>query len=142
MQDRFKVRMYDKNAKKMWDFSNDCCLETVFECLKQQLAFESQSDVLAPIAYDHISDGRVFMQCREHKDKNGKILFDCDVVMDDLGRIYIIEPAIGTFQLQQIKWLKDGGHVKFSCYNDSIFSSNYFEIIGNIYENPELLEGE
>ena len=40
MLDRFKVRMWDKESKKMWFFENDFLLETVFECLKQQLANE------------------------------------------------------------------------------------------------------
>ena len=82
MLDRFKVRMWDKENKKMWFFENDFLLETVFECLKQHLANDSKEPSLSPMAYDHIKDGRVFMQCTGLKDTNDTLIYEDDLVIE------------------------------------------------------------
>lgn len=77
------------------------------------------------------------------RDKNGERIFEGDIliyVVDgeyDVNEKYLVvfdddEAAFRT------KFYCEG---KYMCYEDIIPCEN-FEVIGNIYDNPELLEGE
>ena len=67
-------------------------------------------------------------------DKNGKKIFDDDIVKDIVGGIYKVvydtEYMRFAFEQDSIKWGLEGF--------DSVMD---FEVIGNIYDNPELLGG-
>lgn len=73
-----------------------------------------------------------FMQYTGLKDKNGVLIFESDIVTTPYrntnGYIYYSAPSFG---------LKD----KIGICTDFTWEDfNEFEVIGNIYENPELLE--
>lgn len=65
------------------------------------------------------------------KDKNGKKVFECDILW---------------FEDESYKgdvWFEDSGFVT-DCYGygaEPMRDSNTIEIIGNAYENPEMVEG-
>lgn len=81
--------------------------------------------------------GDVLMQYTGLKDKNGKEIYEGDIVKR-IGRIHVV------------KWQDE--KAKFVCYDPFLKNPSYwgltsaaskdyqFEIIGNIYENPELLK--
>ncbi|MCM1339913.1 MAG: YopX family protein [Muribaculaceae bacterium] len=85
----------------------------------------------------------VIMQCTGLKDKNGKLAYFDDLVKNKWGEICKVimqtdEKNYGRIVLQNIKFLDD----EFN--KDNIFIPKAIEegeIIGNIYQNPELLEG-
>jgi uncharacterized phage protein (TIGR01671 family) len=68
------------------------------------------------------------------KDKNGVKIFEGDIVKQS-NDVSIIVGCAGGYECQMIK----GGH-KGSTFNFSYITENHAEIIGNIYESPELLE--
>lgn len=130
MLDRFKVRMWDKNSKKMWFFENDFLLETVFECLKQQLANDSKEPHLSPMAYDHIKDGSVFMQCTGLKDQNKQLIYEDDLVRDEHGELYRV---IWCYNSWELKPIIDRVRCTLGLIGDEV------TIVGNIYERADLV---
>jgi len=72
-------------------------------------------------------------QCIGSEDKNGELVFDGD----------IIKIRGGGFDCAKIKWDESlcgfVADVKFDCTD--INELPPFEVIGNIYDNPELWEG-
>jgi hypothetical protein len=67
------------------------------------------------------------------RDKNGVKIFEGDWIKDDENRIFLID-----WNNSFLGWLADGGSegVLLSDLNDGY----YIEVIGNIHDNPELLE--
>lgn len=82
-------------------------------------------------------DPSTICQCTGLKDKNGKLIWEIDIVKHDFG-----EYQIGV-QLAIVKY-----DSKYACYQiKPIYDWMYCdksdcEVIGNIFDNPELLESE
>lgn len=67
-------------------------------------------------------------QCTGLKDKNGKLIYEGDIVRETSKK----EPEWEEYVIA-IKW----GYCGFNLDSDDEFD---FEVIGNIHENPDLLE--
>lgn len=70
-------------------------------------------------------------------------IYEGDILKTDQG-LYFIKEALPFIQLCDVKYERDtywngdyyqGGDIQVHDWDE-------FEVIGNIYENPELLEGE
>jgi uncharacterized phage protein (TIGR01671 family) len=104
-----------------------------------------------------IVDTQNIMQYTGLKDVNGKEIYDGDIAKYiTYNDIYYSHKNNYEFKINQVMWGETGdsdgwlhdkhyewiigndslADVADSCYADKM----YFEIIGNIYENPELLE--
>lgn len=154
MKDRFKFRFYDKNKKIMIDENSDhstlkatygqdewwWCVEagmpTVLEYFEQQ-SWDGDKDF-------------VIMQCTGLKDKNGKLIYEGDILQSEE---YPFKNEKGYNYAAEVLW--DDASATFYYYNFRISNNvagrstgntgelNEYEdwkVIGNIYENKELLE--
>jgi uncharacterized phage protein (TIGR01671 family) len=93
----------------------------------------------------HYPRDGVLMQYTGLKDKNGVEIYEGDIVEhkykssngDIKTKIYIIIYHLGCFYCAEHK----GNFSSSVGYYTTLVNGNGLEIIGNIYENPELLEG-
>jgi uncharacterized phage protein (TIGR01671 family) len=70
------------------------------------------------------------------KDKNGKEIYEDDIVKDDIGRIFVVGFIEGCFTANYPGYQK-GDRFELLSDQDPDRSCG---AIGNIYENPELLQ--
>ncbi|EAC8033022.1 hypothetical protein Y160_07300 [Listeria monocytogenes] len=125
-------RAFVKSKKKMLPVTDLCFNET------ESVGVSGCGDANCTLCVDWYSfDDVVLMQYTGLKDKNGKKIFEGDIVEIDVhdhldgnvikGKVIFLEGA----------WLvTDSGSFAISLWSEI----NEIEVIGNIHENPELLE--
>lgn len=97
-------------------------------------------DISDGLIYD--IDGFIIEQCTGIKDKNGKEIYDGDVIRE---KWYDSVVHMGRDRIGEIEYFCDG----FVCWfrgsafvGLGMFPTKNIEVIGNIHENPELLKKE
>lgn len=140
-----RYRAWIKTEKRM--FFSDDILAIDYEnkeIVTQQVYFESGLAVERDI-YCYDFDDIELMQSTGLKDKNGKEIFEGDIVRttrflgraDEIGGFYEYDKEfIGIVKQLEGSWVIDTGSDAVCLWTE--IEEN--EIIGSIYENPELLE--
>ena len=86
-------------------------------------------------------DPATICQCTGLKDKNGKLIWENDIMVAHLDDYY---PKDKTYA--KILWRKNGFYIIENGSEDispiDKFDQDHFEVCGNIFDNAELLESE
>ena len=87
----------------------------------------------------------IMMQFTGLKDKNGKEIYEEDILYSNL--FSIVERNASVIYAEdraQFIWQIDNGHGggTFGNFDDILGDDFWFEVIGNIHENPELLDNK
>lgn len=85
-------------------------------------------------------DKSTICQCTG-RDKNGKLIWENDIVKDEQGNLY---KAFWQSNYYQFSWICVKSEIfligaKWDLYR---FKSSEIEVVGNIFDNKELLESE
>lgn len=142
MQDRFRFRAWDKNNKRMlYNIEN----AYDFGCVEDEKGNEVEdcyaSCFSSFLPYDEEDENEEFIveQCTGLKDKNGRLIYEGDVVKRH-SKYSEEEKDV----ILQVEWnCKGGRYITTDKKHDNWFFSMFeyeYEILGNIHENPELLE--
>lgn len=121
-----KVMHFDFQFVKTGDDGNDWIL------------FTSDKQPKFPInewsANPYFSQQLKIMQYTGLKDKNGKEIYEGDIIITETGKTMVIDwdKKYASFVIEYDGWA-------FKHYFGEAFEAVYCEVVGNIYENPELL---
>lgn len=130
-----KFRAWDSSKKEMFT-------DTFAITESGQVVVVEQESVASPPDYVFV-EHLVIMQSTGLHDKNGKEIFEGDIVRMRNPRD---RRQIGMFQVVRVANSPMLGlldkKLTTEIFNLYEHMRNYYEIIGNIYENPELLEVE
>lgn len=140
MLDRFKFRMWSKDYE--WMVNNEELHEASkigVDLINKDLEKRIPKPIKMPYGLILNFDDKdaIFMQSTGLKDRNGKLIFEGDI-LDGVGFKYfmvvVFDEEEGGFAGESIK--------TSVCYGIGKSMESGIEIIGNIYENPELLKGD
>ena len=122
----------------------DCYIcEKPYECMDEYSSLNGQSYGFGGFK---LVDPSTICQCTGLKDKNGKLIWENDIVKFD---IYYYE-NLESSTISQIKWCNDLCALSLVVNDKGIRGTlghlmdlnKEIEVIGNIFDNPELLESE
>ena len=118
----------------VWDIQNNCYLRT-----KQGLFFKLKDGGLRSVAWFIMRPEQYIVeQCTGLRDKNGKLVFERDVItskFNGLGAIIYNHSALVVVWKNEVCFY---GHKTTST--PIPLDTHNIEIIGNIHENPQLLK--
>ncbi|RNE37123.1 YopX family protein [Lacticaseibacillus paracasei] len=86
----------------------------------------------------HFADSSTVMQYTGLTDKNGRKIYEGDIVRTGKDNIGDPEPMIGQVIMREGSWLIENEKMQEAIELFSEITSR--EVIGNIFKNPELLE--
>ncbi|PEE42819.1 YopX family protein [Bacillus pseudomycoides] len=123
-----EVKAFDKNYKKMCKVLN-----INFESKIVHLSDEKDGEVYWGRSFDDVQ----FIQSTGLKDKNGKEIYEGDIVKIS-GH-----PFQGSIDIDGNYEVGYNEYMELSCGGWYLFRMRHWaEVIGNKFENPELLKGD
>lgn len=130
-----KFRVWSKTINKMW-YPKFALFESGCVYSKKE-NYELLDEAMNGMS--SLNEDNVIMQYTGLKDKNGKEIYEGDILLCESRKPYLlVEWDQEELTYRAKEKLNTAYGYKLSSFN--IFG--YFEVVGNIYENPELLEVE
>jgi hypothetical protein len=139
MNDRSRYRAWNPYEKKMIYYDLNQLISAIWS--------ENPKDSLSDLSklWDSDRTDSQKLQCTGLKDKNGRLIYEGDIVLENMWfhqkgpeivlRAYAINGKTG-------EPMKDAAPIEYPWFNFKLVDGKYqyvsLEIIGNIYENPEL----
>ena len=141
MSNRFKFKCFNKLQNKMYEVRSI----SYYQGDVKRIGVDDNGKILIFDEYENNIDNTILMQCTDLRDKHNKLIYEGDIVrFKDCNDILVInyQKEMACFAPQFYCNGKYGGRLWFDDYDSfecQFYKSNNFEIIGNIYENKELL---
>lgn len=133
MQDRFKFRIWEKVSKHM-HYNDFLITATGYIAALKPLLHPDNTPYKDEFVFNQreldFDKDNVLMQCTGLQDKNGKLIYEGDILFYKIGSIKCRE--VVKWSPERCGWIK--GYQDLSTYK------KYHEVLGNIYENPELIK--
>ena len=124
MQDRFKFRVWLRDTNKMYN------VHSLHIGTNKAIISSRHGNVSV-----YINKNTILMQSTGLKDKNSELIYEGDIV-----KIFHVSGTMqGKYFFDVMKW--NGLRCRFETEHYGIIDDDdVYEVIGNIYENPELLK--
>lgn len=137
MNREIKFRAYDKDYERMTYFDDE---DYLYQCpfilrLEQVFKKDSNYDDYEDSEYKDVTDKLELMQYTGLHDKNGKEIYEGDIVYiasEDENAFILWDKETARYIIQFKGW----------CADFDNFYGKDLEVVGNIYDNSELLGGE
>lgn len=152
MQDRYKFKIWDKTEKKFLPLDSKTENTDSWISIDNTGVYLVERDNARDVAFfTDITEDVIILQCTGLKDKNGKLIYEGYVVkttFDDNSKTIFYVIWNNENALFNGKIIKKGETNAFCINEDYLYYllangiDEKTEIIGNIYENPELLREE
>ena len=123
MNDRFKFRVWDKQDE-CYAYSNNSDVDMLYLETDGTLTYGVWNGDIEDMFYTPESEV-VIEQCTGLKDKNGKLIYEGDILKNG-KHIYPVEWCVNGFAVN------DG--------YDYLVDNEEWEVIGNIHENTDLIK--
>lgn len=134
--DRLRFRIWDNELKEYVEYSAH---DSVRMCLHPDgdMGYLYHDEEIRKISQE---ESYVVEQCTGLKDRDGKLIYEGDILLSSDGSNYSVE-----YDLHYARFLRRGkfnNAREFLADLNSSMAENFLRVVGNIHENPELLEGK
>lgn len=132
---RFLFRAWDKSFQKY-------CENVIVSTINGEITVYERlvNGNTALIPPTHV----VLEQCTGLRDKNGRLIYEGDIVRifyDHFNGTFTEKEVVGPVKWESGTWVVNNSLLNHSPeYDETHLESAAVEVIGNIHENPELLE--
>ena len=132
-----------KHKFRAWHINKQIMCEVIridFEQGIITLDLETDDDEYYWMETDWSFSDAEIMQYTGCRDKNGIEIYEGDVIKDKYDKIWLVQWYVGAFVITNKIPDSDGQTSTYSHFSNVSNHHFYFEVIGNMWENPELLE--
>ena len=129
---------------RAWDTTNKEMFKDTFAITESGQVVVVEQEFVTSIPDYVFVDHLVIMQSTGLHDKNGKEVFEGDIITNGEAVVDVKNhPTLGFYTVVNGKERFFGSNTSIKDFNNDVEDfSDVTEILGNIYENPELLEGQ
>lgn len=116
-----------------WAYGFLTCMNYI-DVFNPKVCYDGQEEIRYYTVEHHQVDTNTVGQFTGLCDKNGNKIFEGDILLKGFEKVSV------KWNENQCRWGIYSNDYEICGFNES--TQGYFEVIGNIYDNPELLEVE
>lgn len=149
MQDRYKFKIWDKTEKKFLPLDSKTENTDSWISIDNTGVYLVERDNARDVAFfTDITEDVIILQCTGLKDKNGKLIYEGDIVSVKVKIQNSFYEDEYYFKNYKGEIIFEKGKIEIDVIDTTkhpislYYHAKDCEVIGNIYENPKLLENK